>query len=86
MRFNNFAIIIFEILLNNYVSFKLNKIDKKLKINYYYLIINIFALNNIFKIKFQHNNKRYREIIFFDFIDINRDYLIIDYNKKKLNL
>ena len=35
MRYNNFAIIIFKALLNNYANFKFNKIDKRKEIIYY---------------------------------------------------
>ena len=47
MRFNNFAVIIFKTLLNNYVNFKFHKSIKDKK-----LIINIFILSDIFKIEF----------------------------------
>ena len=57
MLFDKLIINIIKTLTNNHISFKLNNVNKELKIIQHQLIVDIFASFNIFDNKFQNNNE-----------------------------
>ena len=57
MLFDKLLIIIIKTLSNNYVNFKFDNVNEKLKIIKYQLIDDIFISFNIIDIKFQNENK-----------------------------
>ena len=80
MLFDELTINIIKILINNYANFKLDDVNKKLKIVQYQLIIDIFASFNIFDNKFQNNNENQKKIAFIIHKNIFNDILNVKFN------
>ena len=80
MFFNKLTINIIKTLINNHINFKLDDINKRLKIIQYQLIINIFISFNIFDNKFQNNNEDQKKAVFIIHKNIFNDTLNVKFN------
>ena len=80
MFFNELTFNIIKTLTNNHANFKLNDVNKELKIVQHQLIVDIFALFDVFNNEFQNNNKDQREIVFIIYKNIFNNILNVKFN------
>ena len=80
MFFNKLIINVIKTLTNNYANFKLNNINKELKIIQHQSIVNIFASFNIFDNEFQNNNKDQKKVTFIIYKNIFNNILNVEFN------
>ena len=80
--FNKLTINVIKTLTNNHIGFKLDNINKKLKIIQYQSIVDIFVSFDVFDNEFQNNNENQREAIFIIYKNIFNNTLNVKFNHR----